>query len=88
VSSWTDGYQGEVTVAAGSTAINGWTARWNLNAGQAITQLWSGTLSTNGSAVTVRNAGYNGSLQPSASTTFGFTASGTATAPPVTCASP
>ncbi|MGC9669602.1 cellulose binding domain-containing protein [Planosporangium sp. 12N6] len=37
VSSWTGGFQGEVTVTAGSSAINGWTVRWILNNGQGIT---------------------------------------------------
>ncbi|WP_225848592.1 cellulose binding domain-containing protein [Streptomyces sp. HPF1205] len=88
VGSWSGGYQGEVTVTAGSKPISGWTVKWNLSSGQAITQLWNGNLSTSGSAVTVKNADYNGALQASASTTFGFTASGTPTSPSLTCAGP
>ncbi|MFJ4691942.1 cellulose binding domain-containing protein [Streptomyces sp. NPDC088766] len=88
VSSWDGGFQGEVTVKAGSSAINGWTVKWGLGSGQAISQLWSGTLNTSGSAVTVRNVDYNGSLPASGSTTFGFTATGSATSPSLTCTSP
>nr|WP_307801503.1 cellulose binding domain-containing protein [Microbispora triticiradicis] len=36
VSSWPGGYQGEVTVRAGSAAINGWTVEWTLSGGQTI----------------------------------------------------
>jgi chitin-binding protein len=59
-----------------------------LPSGETITQLWNGTLSTSGSTATVKNVSYNGSLAPGTSTTFGFTggATGTASAPTVSCA--
>jgi cellulase/cellobiase CelA1 len=77
-----------VTVTAGSSAISGWTVRWTLGSGQTITQVWSGTLTTSGSSVSVGNASYNGSLQASASTTFGFLANGTPSSVTLTCSSP
>ncbi|WP_311922686.1 family 43 glycosylhydrolase [Microbispora sp. H10836] len=86
--SWGGGFQGEVTVTAGGSPINGWTVKWNLSNGQTISQVWNGTLSTSGSAVSVRNVSYNGSLGASASTTFGFTAGGTPSTPSLTCTSP
>ncbi|MEU6076188.1 cellulose binding domain-containing protein [Micromonospora sp. NPDC047074] len=86
--SWDGGYQGEVTVTAGSSAIDGWTVRWTLASGQTISQAWSGRLTTNGTAVTVANESYNGALAASASTTFGFLANGTPTTPTLTCTSP
>ncbi|WP_265737168.1 endo-1,4-beta-xylanase [Actinacidiphila paucisporea] len=86
--SWSGGYQGEVKVTAGSAAISAWTVRWTLAGGQSITQVWNGTLSTSGSTATVVNAAYNGSLQPAASTTFGFLANGTPSTPSLTCTSP
>lgn len=85
---WSGGFQGEVTVTAGSAPINGWTVRWTLPSGQSIGQLWNGTLSVSGSTVSVSNASYNGSLGASASTTFGFLASGTPSTPTLTCTSP
>jgi cellulose binding protein with CBM2 domain len=85
---WSGGYQGEVTVTAGSAAITGWTVKWTLASGQGITQLWNGTLSTSGSAVTVRNTSYNGALAAGASTTFGFVGSGTASTPSLTVTTP
>ncbi|MFG1807726.1 arabinofuranosidase catalytic domain-containing protein [Streptomyces sp. NPDC049040] len=83
--SWSGGFQGEVKVTAGSTAVNGWTVHWTLANGQTITQVWNGTLTTSGSSVSVKNADYNGTLQPSASTTFGFLANGTPSTPTLTC---
>jgi len=81
------GYQVSVTVKAGSAAISKWTVKWTLASGQTITQLWNGTLSTSGSAVTVTNAQYNGAVPANGSTSFGFTGawSGTNAVPTVTC---
>jgi hypothetical protein len=88
VSSWQGGFQGEVTVKSGASAINGWTVSWTLASGQTISQVWNGTLSTSGSAATVKNLSYNGALGAGASTTFGFLSSGTALAPTLACTSP
>ena len=87
-SSWPGGYQGLVTVSAGASAVNGWTVKWNLSAGQSITQVWNGTLTTSGSSVSVANAAYNGSLAAGASTTFGFLANGAPSMPAFICTSP
>jgi len=71
-----------------SVATKGWTVQWTLASGQSISQLWSGVLSVSGSAVTVRNADYNGAVAPGASTTFGFIGTGSSTSVPVlTCTS-
>jgi endoglucanase len=86
--SWQGGFQGEATVKAGNSAITAWTVKWNLASGQTITQLWNGALTTSGSAVTVKNLSYNGSLAAGATTSFGFTANGVASTPALTCTSP
>lgn len=86
VNSWSGGFQGEVTVTAGNSAITGWTVQWTLGSGQTITQVWNGTLSSSGSTVTVRNVSYNGSLAAHASTTFGFLANGSPSSPSISCA--
>ncbi|MET7836658.1 glycoside hydrolase N-terminal domain-containing protein [Micromonospora sediminicola] len=70
--SWSGGFQGEVTVTAGATAIRGWTVSWTFRNGQAVNQIWGGTHSQSGANVTVRNVDYNGALAAGASTTFGF----------------
>nr|MDT0659769.1 cellulose binding domain-containing protein [Micromonospora sp. DSM 115978] len=82
VNSWPGGYQGDVTVRAGTSPINGWTVRWS--AVPAITQVWGGILSGG----SVRNASWNGSLAPNATTTFGFIANGSPATPALTCTSP
>ncbi|MFI5893832.1 DUF6055 domain-containing protein [Actinoplanes sp. NPDC051513] len=83
--SWTGGFQGEVTVTAGASAITGWTATWQLASGQKITQAWSADVATSGTTVTARNASWNGALAGGARTTFGFLADGTPSTPPATC---
>ncbi|MEU7890794.1 lytic polysaccharide monooxygenase [Microbispora bryophytorum] len=82
VSSWGGGYQGEVTVKAGSSSISSWTASWTQPSGSTITQVWNGTLSQSGSNVSVTNVNYNGSLGAGASTTFGFLANGSSGSTP------
>jgi hypothetical protein len=82
---WSGGFQGEVTVTAGTSAVNGWRVTWTLASGQTISQVWNGTLSTSGSTATVANASYNGNLAANASATFGFLAGGQASAPTLTC---
>ncbi len=82
------GFQASVTVQAGNAAISRWTVGWTFANGQTITQLWSGTVTTSGSAVTVTNMSYNGSVPANGTTTFGFTGTwnGTTNAvPTLTC---
>lgn len=86
--SWPGGFQGQVTVNAGTSAVNGWTVRWTLASGQSITQVWNGTLSTSGSGVAVSNVAYNASIPASGSTTFGFLANGSSSNPTLSCTSP
>jgi predicted carbohydrate-binding protein with CBM5 and CBM33 domain len=77
--SWGNGYQGTLTVKAGSAAISSWKATVN---GVTITQAWNGTASGN----TISSAEYNGKLAAGATTTAGFLGSGTApSSPTVTC---
>jgi hypothetical protein len=84
-SSWQGGFQATVTVTAGAAPVAGWAATWTLPAGTSVNQAWNGALSVTGSSVTVRNASYNGSLGAGASTSFGYTATGPAGAPAVSC---
>ncbi|WP_220503943.1 polysaccharide deacetylase family protein [Microbispora sp. H13382] len=85
VNSWGGGFQSNVTVRAGSSAIRGWTVTWSWPGSQSVSQLWGGLQSGSGSSVSVRNESWNGSLGASASTTFGFVANGTAATPTLTC---
>jgi lysophospholipase L1-like esterase len=84
---WPGGFQGSVTVTAGTTAIAGWRVTWTFANGQAITSFWSANISASASAVTATNVSYNGALGAGTGTQFGFLASwnGTNSTPALTC---
>ena len=83
VSTWPGGYQGEVTVTAGASAISSWTVTLS---GASVSSLWNGTVTTSGSTTTVANAPYNGTVVASGTTSFGFVGSGSPGTPQLTCA--
>jgi chitin-binding protein len=89
VNAWPGGFQGEVTVSAGSSAVNGWTVRWTNPSGQSVTQLWSGVHVPSGQNSTVTPASWNGSIAANGSTMFGFLGSGNSpSVSNLTCSSP
>ncbi|MFC4068521.1 endo-1,4-beta-xylanase [Actinoplanes subglobosus] len=80
--SWPGGFQGDVKVAnTGTTALTSWKLAWQFTGGQQITQLWGGTHTQSGAAVTVGNASWNASIAAGGSTSFGFLGSWTGTNP-------
>ncbi|ORT57576.1 lytic polysaccharide monooxygenase [Streptomyces sp. CB03238] len=88
VNAWSGGYQAEVTVKNnGTTPIPSWMVHATLPDGQRVASLWNGTLAGTGTAITVSNTSWNGSLAPGATTTYGFTATGGAppTTPQLSC---
>ncbi|NLT56140.1 MAG: spore coat protein CotH [Actinomycetales bacterium] len=87
VNQWPGGFQGEVRVTAGSSAIPGWRLSWTFADGQTISQAWGGRVTASGSSVTATNESWNGSLGAGASTSLGFigTWNGTNSVPAVTC---
>jgi beta-mannanase len=84
---WNSGFTATVTVKAGSSAISGWTVGWTWPGSQQVAGGWNATLTQSGSTVSAKNMSYNGSVAASGSTSFGFqgTASGTFTAPALSC---
>lgn len=91
VNDWGGGFQAEVTVTnQRPSVLNGWTVRMTLAGGQSITNLWNGVNTGVSGPISVRNAPYNGSIAGNASTSFGYTANGSGSAPPtnVSCSSP
>ncbi|MEO3809968.1 lytic polysaccharide monooxygenase [Sphaerisporangium sp. B11E5] len=89
VSTWSGGYQAEVTVRnTGNSGISSWTAGWSLNSGTTINSLWNGSYTLNGGSISVKNAAHNGSLGANATTTFGYVAQGSPGTPSLTCTSP
>ena len=85
INSWPGGFQGEVTVRAGNSSINGWTVTMSFPGGTTINQLWNGRLSGSGSNYTVSNETWNGSIGANGSVSFGFLGSGSPATPTVTC---
>ena len=83
---WPGGFGASLTITnTGTTAINGWQFKFSFPNGQTISQLWNGTFTQTGSAVTVTNLSYNGTISPGAtlSSSPGFNGawSGTNAAP-------
>ena len=75
---WDGGYTGTYTVTnTTGSAISSWTVKFSLPSGTTISTLWNGDETESGSTYTVTNAAWNGTLAAGASTTFGYTASGT-----------
>ncbi|WP_217135968.1 cellulose binding domain-containing protein [Streptomyces sp. AC558_RSS880] len=73
---WADGFQADVQLTnTGTTAWNGWSLTWSFADGQKISQLWNGSPTQSGPAVTVRNTDWNGTVAAGSSAAFGFTAS-------------
>ncbi|HEX6526160.1 MAG TPA: lytic polysaccharide monooxygenase [Streptosporangiaceae bacterium] len=73
--SWTGGFQAQVTVTNPTTStLYGWTVGWVLANDETVSSSWNGTLSAAGSLATMRNADWNNLLPPGGSASFGFTA--------------
>jgi chitin-binding protein len=77
---WNGGFQAEVMVHANAAAIGKWTVSWTWPGSQTLQQAWSGTASSTGSLVTVKNASWNGTVPAGGQVTFGLL--GTGTPPP------
>ena len=71
-SSWSGGFQASVKFTNTGDALTSWTTTWTFANDQKITQLWDGTFTQTGTAATVKNASYNGSVATGASASFGF----------------
>ncbi len=60
---WQGGFGASVTITnTGTTPINGWSLKFSFPNGQTITQLWNGSYTQSGSAVTISNVSYNGTI--------------------------
>ncbi|GAB3660758.1 non-reducing end alpha-L-arabinofuranosidase family hydrolase [Glycomyces tarimensis] len=77
VGDWGSGWQGRVTVTAGSAAISGWELDWSWPGSQRISSAWNGDWSQSGSTVTASDVGWNGAIAAGQSDqSFGFIAGG------------
>ncbi|MFD3943565.1 glycosyl hydrolase family 18 protein [Streptomyces sp. NPDC058579] len=77
VSDWGTGFEGKWTVKnTGTTTLSSWTVEWDYPAGTAVTSAWDATVTSSGTHWTAKNVGWNGTLTPGASVSFGFNGSG------------
>ena len=74
-SSWAGGFTATVTLKnTGRSPIAGWTLGWTFPGSQQISNGWNATVVQTGAAVTARDGGWNGTVAPGASASFGFQA--------------
>lgn len=81
---WGSGFSAELTITnRGSAALDGWSLTYSYAGNQKLVNGWNGTWSQSGSAVTVKNAAWNGRIAANSAVTTGgqFTYSGTNAAP-------
>ncbi|MER5625300.1 cellulose binding domain-containing protein [Streptosporangium sp. NPDC002544] len=76
VSDWGTGFEGKYTITnGGTTTINGWSVAFDLPSGANIGSFWDASLSRSGQRFTFTNVGWNGTLAPGATASFGFNGS-------------
>ncbi|GAA3493278.1 glycoside hydrolase family 18 chitinase [Streptomyces prasinosporus] len=74
---WGSGFEGKWTVKnTGTTTLNSWTVEWDFPSGTKVTSAWDATVTNAGDHWTAKNVGWNGTLAPGASVSFGFNGSG------------
>ncbi|MEU5402361.1 cellulose binding domain-containing protein [Streptomyces sp. NPDC005963] len=75
--SWEGGYQGAFTITnVSSFTLTSWTVSITLPADTTVSTHWDATLTRDGNWYSFRNQGYNGTIAPGASVTFGLVAQG------------
>jgi cellulose 1,4-beta-cellobiosidase len=83
VSQWNVGFSVNVTITNEGSAISSWNVGWTFGGNQQVTDLWNGSYTQTGEAVSVANESYNGSISSGGTASFGFNGSysGTNAAP-------
>ncbi|MFE7834556.1 cellulase family glycosylhydrolase [Streptomyces sp. NPDC057474] len=77
---WPGGFQGEIVIRnTGTTAVSGWTLAFTFAGGQTITNMWGGSATQSGGAVSVKPASYTSTIPAAGSVTVGFIGSKGAT---------
>ncbi|MGW0118477.1 glycosyl hydrolase family 18 protein [Streptomyces sp. NPDC003327] len=76
-SDWGSGFEGRWTVKnTGTTTLSSWTVEWDFPSGTAVTSAWDATVTSSGTHWTAKNVGWNGTLAPGATISFGFNGTG------------
>ncbi|MFB6481423.1 glycosyl hydrolase family 18 protein [Streptomyces virginiae] len=77
VSDWGSGFEGKWVVKnTGTTTLSSWTVEWDYPAGTSVTSAWDATVTSSGTHWTAKNLGWNGTLTPGATASFGFNGAG------------
>ncbi|MFE5720098.1 glycosyl hydrolase family 18 protein [Streptomyces erythrochromogenes] len=76
-SDWGSGFEGKWVVKnTGTTTLSSWTVEWDYPAGTSVTSAWDATVTGSGTHWTAKNVGWNGTLAPGATASFGFNGAG------------
>ncbi|GGR99957.1 MULTISPECIES: glycoside hydrolase family 18 chitinase [Streptomyces] len=76
-SDWGSGFGGQWTVKnTGTSSISSWTIEWDFPSGTKVASAWDATVTNSGDHWTAKNVGWNGTIAPGASVSFGFNGSG------------
>ncbi|MEU5088134.1 glycoside hydrolase family 18 chitinase [Streptomyces sp. NPDC021356] len=74
---WGSGFGGSWTVKnTGTSAISSWTVEWDYPSDTKVTSAWDATVTNAGNHWTAKNVGWNGTIAPGASVSFGYNGSG------------
>ncbi|GGS65207.1 chitinase [Streptomyces tanashiensis] len=74
---WGTGFGANWTIKnTGTTTISSWTVEWDYPSGTAVTSAWDATVTSSGTHWTAKNVGWNGTLAPGASVSFGYNGAG------------
>nr|MDT0656979.1 cellulose binding domain-containing protein [Micromonospora sp. DSM 115978] len=77
-SQWTGGFVAAVTIHnTGATTISGWTLTFAFPDDQRVANMWNATYAQSGEAVAARDVGWNKTVPPGGSVSFGFLGSWT-----------
>ncbi|MFJ3960120.1 glycosyl hydrolase family 18 protein [Streptomyces sp. NPDC090036] len=77
VSDWGSGFEGKWVVKnTGTTTLSSWTVEWDYPVGTSVTSAWDATVTSSGTHWTAKNLGWNGTLAPGATASFGFNGAG------------
>ncbi|WP_026932111.1 cellulose binding domain-containing protein, partial [Glycomyces tenuis] len=82
VNEWGSGWQGNVLITAGDSAVSGWTLSWTWPSGQSISSSWNADVSSSGSSVTASDVGWNANIAAGQTmNAWGFVGSGASASP-------
>ncbi|GAB3969995.1 glycoside hydrolase family 18 chitinase [Streptomyces sparsus] len=76
-SDWGTGFEGKWTIKnTGTTAINGWTLEWDFPSGTTVGSFWDADITGSGGRWKATDRGWNGTIAPGATASFGFNGTG------------